>query len=191
MNYAGVMGSYFARTGTCPAAKTAGQYCVTKSATGLAGPNNYDGLLVEGWPISLKRVSDGTSKTLMLGERWYQARAWMIGAYWAAPADSTPPDGPQPEAYFFYCKNLSDKVPINHNLNVSKYQSHDNSTDRPTLPSSSSATLSLNNLPFASFHVGGVNFANGDGSARWVPDDIDTALYLALGSRNGSETVSE
>ena len=191
MNYAGVMGSYYARTGNCPATRTNGQYCITSSATGLSGPNNYDGLLTQGWPTSLKKVTDGTSKTLMLGERWYQARAWMIGAYWSGSTTSTPPDGPQPTTYFFYSKNLSDKVPINHNLNASCYQSHDNTTDRPPVPSSSSKSLSLNNLPFASFHVGGVNFANGDGSVRWVPDDIDTALYLALGSRNGGETVSE
>jgi type II secretory pathway pseudopilin PulG len=191
MNYAGVMGSYYARTGICPAVKTPGQYCITSSATGLAGPNNYDGLLIQGWPIALKKVTDGTSKTLMLGERWYQARAWMIGAYWSGSTDSTPPVGPQPTSYFFYCKNLTDKVPINHDLNISCYQSHDNATDRPPVPGTSTKSLSLNNLPFASFHVGGSNFANGDGSVRFVPNDIDTALYLALGSRNGGETVSE
>jgi hypothetical protein len=191
MNYAGVLGSFYARTGNCPATKTPGQYCIASSPTGFAGPNNYDGLLIQGWPISLKKVTDGTSKTLMIGERWYQTRAWMIGAYWSGSTDSTPPEGPQPTTLFFYCKNLSDKVPINHSLDVSCYQSHDNATDRPTVSSTSSKSLSLNNLPFASFHVGGVNFANGDGSVRWLPDDIDTALYLALGSRNGSETVSE
>jgi prepilin-type N-terminal cleavage/methylation domain-containing protein len=191
MNYAGVMGSYYARTGVCPATKTTGQYCITASATGLAGPNNYDGLLIQGWPIALKKVTDGTSKTLLLGERWYQARAWMIGAYWSGATDSNPPDGPQPTSFFFYSKNLSDKVPINHNVNVSCYQSHDNATDRPQVPSTAAKSLSLNNLPFASFHAGGANFANGDGSVRFIPDDVDTLLYLALGSRNGNEIVSE
>jgi hypothetical protein len=44
-------------------------------------------------------------------------------------------------------------------------------------------------LPFASFHTGGVNFANGDGSVKWMTDDIDTTIYLAQGSRNGAEVV--
>src|SRR4051812_26145770 len=83
MNYAGVMGSYYARTGVCPGTKSPGKFCITSSATGLAGPNNYDGLLIEGWPVTLKSATDGTSKTLLIGERWYQARAWMIGAYWS------------------------------------------------------------------------------------------------------------
>jgi prepilin-type processing-associated H-X9-DG protein len=197
MSYAGVMGSYYARTGNCPGAKTAGKYCITSSPTGLAGPNNYDGLLIEGWPVTLKSASDGLSKTLMIGERWYQARAWMIGAYWSGTTDPpsttlTPkaPDGPQPTALFFYCKNITDKVPINYNLNVSCYQLHDNTTDRPIIPNPV-LSLPLNNLPWASFHPGGVHFCYGDGSATFIPDDIDLTIYLALGSRNGGEAVNQ
>jgi prepilin-type N-terminal cleavage/methylation domain-containing protein/prepilin-type processing-associated H-X9-DG protein len=200
MNYSGVMGSYFARTGTCSSSvvngsyKRPGQYCVTTSATGLFGPNNYDGLLIEGWPVSLKSVTDGTTKTLMIGERWYQARAWMIGAYWTTPSDpsslSVPPSGPQPNCAFFYCKNITDQVPINYDLNVSCYQLHDNATDRPTI-ANPVKTLSLNNLPWASFHTGGVNFAYGDGGVKFMPDDIDSNLYKALGSRNGNDVTNE
>jgi prepilin-type processing-associated H-X9-DG protein len=51
--------------------------------------------------------------------------------------------------------------------------------------------LGLNELPFASFHPGGVNFCYGDGSVKWMPDDIDTDTYLALGSRNGNEVVTQ
>lgn len=193
MTYVGVLGSYYARTGECPTVKTTGKYCIACSgcANGLSGVNNYDGLLIQGWPVTLKKITDGTSKTLLLGERWYQARAWMIGAYWSGTPDSTPPVGPQPSALFFNSKNLSDKVPINHNLDISCYQLHDNSTDRPAVPGTSVRSLSLNNLPFGSFHKGGVNFAYGDGSVKWMPDDIDTSIYLAAGSRNGNETVSE
>jgi hypothetical protein len=115
----------------------------------------------------------------------------VIGAYWSGSTDSTPPIGPQATTLFFNCKNLTDKVPINYDLNVSCYQLHDNATDRPSVPGSSAKTLSLNNLPFASFHTGGANFSNGDGSVRFIPNEIDMAVYLALGSRNGNETVSE
>jgi prepilin-type N-terminal cleavage/methylation domain-containing protein/prepilin-type processing-associated H-X9-DG protein len=198
MSYVGVLGSYYARTGQCPATKTPGQYCITAGATSLAGVNNYDGLLIQGWPISLKKVTDGTSKTLLIGERWYQARAWTIGAYWSGGTDppsnprgpTIPPDGPQPTALFFNCKNVTDSVPINYNLNIKCYQLHDNATDRPLVPSTSAKTLPLNDLPFASFHVGGVNFSYGDGSVKWMPDDIDAALYKALASRNGDEAIS-
>jgi prepilin-type N-terminal cleavage/methylation domain-containing protein/prepilin-type processing-associated H-X9-DG protein len=200
MSYAGVMGSFYARTGKCPPSKTSGQYCVCASCNGLLGPNNYDGLIVQGWGVSLKKVSDGTSKTLLIGERWYEQRAWIIGAYWngnpepaSALLTNTAPIGPQPSTAFFSSKNLSDKAPINHNLYVQCYQSHANATDRPNnLPASCMTPgLSVNDLPFASFHTGGVNFALGDGSVKWMPDEIDMTLYLALGSRNGGETVSD
>jgi hypothetical protein len=35
-----------------------------------------------------------------------------------------------------------------------------------------------------------VNFSFGDGSVGFVRDDVDTRLYLAMGSRNGEESVS-
>jgi len=201
MSYVGVMGSYYARTGQCPTARTSGMYCVACSSclptSGLSGANNYDGLLIQAWPVTLKKCTDGLSKTLMLGERWYQARAWMIGSYWSGtpspqPPNGQAPDGPQPNNLSFNCKNLTDKVPINYNLSTQCYKLHDNGTDRPTLPANCiTPGLSLNDLPFASFHTGGVNFACGDGSCRWISDDVDMTLYLALGSRNGNETVSD
>jgi prepilin-type processing-associated H-X9-DG protein len=71
---------------------------------------------------------------------------------------------------------------------------HDNTTDRPTLPpgcTSSPLALSINNLPFASFHPSGVNFCFGDASVRFLPNDIDMKLFLALGSRNGDDMVED
>jgi prepilin-type processing-associated H-X9-DG protein len=123
----------------------------------------------------------------------------MIGAYALPPSEpggsvslnAPPPDGPQPNTAFFASKNLSDKVPINQNLSSACYQLHDNAVDRPfNLPSSCSSSpvgLGINNLPFGSFHPGGVNFSYGDGSVKWMSDDIDIKGYLALGSGNGSD----
>jgi prepilin-type N-terminal cleavage/methylation domain-containing protein/prepilin-type processing-associated H-X9-DG protein len=201
VSYVGVTGSYYSRTGQCPSVKKSGAYCVTVSnPPSLFAINNYDGLLIQGWGVALKSATDGTSHTVMIGERWYQARAWLIGAYWQPPTDPggasmtpPPPDGPQPNTAWFSCKNLSDKVPINMNLFSQCYQLHDNTTDRPdNLPTSCTTPgLGINALPFASFHPGGVNFCYGDGGVKWMPDDIDTNTYLALGSRNGAETVTD
>ncbi len=56
MNYVGVAGSYFARTGNCTnSAKKGGVYCTTASnPPSLFAINNYDGLLIHGWQVSLK-----------------------------------------------------------------------------------------------------------------------------------------
>ncbi len=198
MSYAGVSGSYYSRTGFCPRTKAGGHFCVwgNPSSSDLLGPNNYDGLLIMDWTVALKQVTDGTSHTFLIGERNYQIRTWMIGAYWVGRTDppavrgkpATTPVGPQPSTAFFACKNLTDKVPLNHDPYQGCYIGHDNRLgDRPQVPDSTPRTISVNDLPFASFHTGGANFSFGDGSIRFIGDDIDTDLYLALGSRNGEE----
>jgi hypothetical protein len=202
MSYAGILGSYYARTNQCPTTKTKPHYCVAGNVNDLFGPNNYDGLLIHDWQVSLNQCTDGTSKTLLIGERWYQLRAWMIGAYSTGTPDPqgrfAVPNGPQPSTAWFACKNLTDKWPVNHSPWVACYKSHLNyypdrpGGDRPTLPDSivnGQNLITVNDLPFGSFHSGGANFCNGDGSVRFLQDDIDTKLYLALGSRNGDDVL--
>ncbi|MGI9458316.1 MAG: DUF1559 domain-containing protein [Aeoliella sp.] len=201
MSYAGVSGSYYARTGECTARKEGTGYCVwgNQNPNDLLGPNNYDGLLIMDWPVKLQEATDGLSNTLLIGERNYQIRAWTLGAYWVGVTDppsgrnwTGPPDGPQPSTAFFGCKNLSDQVPLNHSPYNGCYIGHDNNLgDRPPVPDSTPRTLSVNDLPFASYHPGGVNFCYGDGGTRFLRDEIDVDLYLSLGSRNGDEIVAE
>ena len=198
MSYAGVSGSYYARTGICPSTRNSSDYCVG-NPNNLFGANNYDGLLIMDWPVELRQATDGLSHTLLIGERTYQIRAWMIGAYWVgatepprAFGDKSAPIGPQPSTAFFACKNLSDKVLLNHDPYTGCYKGHNNALgDHPEVPDSTPRTLSVNDLPFASYHPGGVNFSYGDGGVRFLRDDIDVDAFLALGSRNGGEIESE
>ncbi|WP_197528476.1 DUF1559 family PulG-like putative transporter [Aeoliella mucimassa] len=198
MSYAGVSGSYYSRTGECFSSKKTGAYCVGVSDPTFA-QNNYDGLLIQDWPVKLRQASDGLSNTLMIGERWYGVRAWMIGSYWRSPTDppqgrnraAGAPDGPQPTTALFAMKNITAAVPLNHDLNISCYVGHNNATDRPDVLDTSARSISVNDLPFGSFHPGGVNFVYGDGSVAFLPDELDLDVYVALGSRNGEEVVSE
>ena len=91
MSYAGVSGSYYARTGVCPSTREGQHFCVwgSPSTRDLLGPNNYDGLLIMDWPVSLRQATDGTSHTFLIGERNYQIRVWMLGAYWVG--ETIPP----------------------------------------------------------------------------------------------------
>jgi len=44
-------------------------------------------------------------------------------------------------------------------------------------------------IGFRSFHVGGCHFLLGDGSVRFVSENIDGATYRALASRDGGEVI--
>ncbi|MEM8863964.1 MAG: DUF1559 domain-containing protein [Planctomycetota bacterium] len=205
MSYAGVSGSYYSRTGSCPTTRRSGEYCVwnSQNPNDIFGPNNYDGLLVQGWPIRLSEAIDGLSKTMMIGERTYQIRAWMVGAYWKPAGGGTvaffmtqatnnaPPDGPQAKAALFAMKNVTAQWKLNHDPLDACYIGHSNSLgDRPAVPDSTPRSISVNDLPFASFHPGGVNFCYGDGSVHFLADDIDDLVLLSLASRNGEEVVN-
>lgn len=200
MSYSGVAGSYFARTGVCPADRDNEHYCVSSNPTGLFGPNNYDGLMIQGDGVELREATDGQSNTLLLGERTYQIRAWMIGAYWLEPTlpkqvrgqPKVNPVGPQPSTAHFSSKNLTDLYPLNHDPFSGAYKDHRNDLgDRPEIPDGTPKVISVNDLPFASRHPGGVNFARGDGSVSFLSDSMDVATLLALGSRNGGEVINE
>ena len=220
MSYCGVTGSYQSRVGPCPAGPNGGRkpgvYCVgTNNLGDLLGANNFDGLMIQGWGVKLRSASDGLSKTLMIGERWYNQRAWMIGAYSTSQSDPVPnlasasaPDGPQALTAWFSCKNINDKVPINISIYKSCYMGHLNDYmngpnphpggDRPTVDFAycsgdppNGRGFSCNNMPFGSFHPGGANFAYGDGSVTFLRDDLDMPAYLAMGSRNGGETYTD
>jgi len=46
------------------------------------------------------------------------------------------------------------------------------------------------NYSFHSYHPGGANFGLADGSVKFVPDTINIAVYRAMATRSGDETVS-
>ncbi len=193
-SYAGVTGSYKSRPGAqpCPSDYSNANYLKTPCVTDL----NIDGLLFPGGDVevSVKKVTDGTSKTLMVGERWYQLRVWTAGNYYSvkqgaglsAKAPTTVPCG----SYSSAAKNISWNIPPNPNLNtVGYYTNHVNDSDRPNMPAGAPKTVSFNDLPFGSFHPGLTNFVKGDGSIVVITDDIDPAIYTAYASRNGGEVV--
>lgn len=47
----------------------------------------------------------------------------------------------------------------------------------------------LMEMSFGSWHSGGANFGMGDGSVKFLSENIDINTYRALGSRNGNEVV--
>lgn len=49
----------------------------------------------------------------------------------------------------------------------------------------------FNDIAFGSMHPGGANFIMGDGSLRFLREDINLALYRSLASRDGREAANE
>jgi hypothetical protein len=198
-SYSGVAGSYKSRPGaaTCP-----GAYDANYLKIPCVGPDsnhiNIDGMLFPASNVKISRVTDGTSKTLMVGERWYQLRAWTAGSYFGAGGmqgtgiKKSPPATTPINSFSTSAKNISSKYPPNPSLDsVGYYQLHDNNTDRPNMPTGAPKTMTYNDLPFASFHPGIVNFVRADGGSETITDGIDMNIYLALGSRNGDEVVNQ
>jgi len=52
-----------------------------------------------------------------------------------------------------------------------------------------SAAFAAYEFSFGSRHTGGANFANADGSVRFLSQSIDQVTYSSLGSRNGGEVA--
>lgn len=194
-SYAAIMGSFISRytqmNNASPDCNTE-EYCVGTASSGL----NTDGMMFPGSEITFQKVTDGTSNTVMVGERWYQLRIWTAGNYHGdnycrrrpQPCEM-PGTGYTPQGSFSSAaKNLDSRYPQNSNLDVvGYYVSHNNNSDRPFKADNAPATMQFNNLLFASFHPGGVNYAFGDGGVRFLDDSMDIDAFLALGSRDGGE----
>lgn len=193
-NYAGVMGSYYTRsTNFNDLATTQTNKGASAVATSGFAPCNTDGMLFPGYGVEVSTVIDGTSNTLMIGERWYQLRAWPFGSYFGAGSPGGPPiPGNTPlNSAASCCKNVNKKYPLNADLNViGYYQLHDNNSDRPVMPANATKPILFNDLPYASFHAGGANFAHADGSVFFMNDTVDGVVYEAMASRNGEETIA-
>jgi prepilin-type N-terminal cleavage/methylation domain-containing protein len=197
LSYGGVQGSYKGRkniTG-CDSAHTGGPDECVGSGAGII---NYDGLMVQGTGVEIKSATDGLSNTLMVGEKWYQMRAWPVGGYWTGntdpgaggPRSTAVPKGPAP-GFVFSARNVRAEVPINADFDVVGYYSgHKPGAHRPINGDGLPNTLGLMDAPFGSFHATGANFVLGDGSVRFIGDDLDGAIYEAAASRNADDVAT-
>src|SRR6056297_612913 len=126
---------------------------------------------------------DGTSQTLLFGERFhfdrfFDARLHNVSqrfsrypiGHWGAWAWTGGGNG---TTHVFG----STRVPPNYEV--------------PEDAPSSYASVNLRVSAFGSGHTGGVNFAFTDGSVSFISDQINMVTYRALSTRSGSEIVEE
>jgi len=148
------------------------------------GPSGADpgqnGMLYVNSYVKIRDVTDGTSNTLMVGERPPSRSGWY--GWWFADA------GPFP---WFGAGGV---VLGTHEWTYEggHYISPPDDTFRPRNRDAliiNSATE--NDWHFWSMHSGGAQFAYVDGSVRFVSYGIDYDVFRALGTRDGGEVISE
>ena len=169
-SYFGVTGSAYSRDPTLEDDYTSfGDWAVNK-----------DGALYYGSQRKFREVTDGTSNTFLVGERWYQTRSWLVGGRASSPTSIV----------LYSCKNINRDNPINVSLHPSNYyRQHVDWGNNPPLEPGGQEIVGLHDLFFGSFHPGGAHFGYIDGSSHFINDSIDMNVYLGMGSVQGGEIV--
>ncbi len=123
----------------------------------------HNGILLLNEPIAMRRISDGTSNTILFGEKsWetFDEEAWLTG-------------GSSSGNNSMCIKNMV------YPLNSYKYD--------PVITNE----YEINNTSFGSLHPSrGAHFAFADGSGQFVSEDADLGVLKALATRNGGEAIT-
>jgi len=151
-------------------------------------PTNCRGVFsLGGLKVTNAMVPDGVSNTIFIGEMTLGANAWAQSGQWY-----------ESNSGFFYSNTMqyvggathaSTIVPMNLKVPPASGQ-------QPIFPDNNCTTNdTCNKNPMVAFgfrsnHTGGANFGFGDGSVRFIADDIDARTYNLLGCRNDRQAVS-
>ncbi len=129
--------------------------------TGQPGHGDYGttGLLFRNSNTGIRDITDGASNTFLLGESSFGKDA----------------QGNTNTGYRIWTRGASGSAMgscknIQYNINYQAYTS-----------------ANFNDVSFGSNHTGGCQFVIGDGSVRFVSENINFSVYQGTGSRNGGE----
>jgi prepilin-type N-terminal cleavage/methylation domain-containing protein/prepilin-type processing-associated H-X9-DG protein len=119
-------------------------------------------------PTKIARITDGTSKTMMIGEKYVRSDLYDGGC---SSDDAGWSDGWDPD--------------VMRSTGIPPLQ--DRSTDKLTDPSSPPPMgTAWWEFHFGSAHPGGINAVFADGSVRSIGYDIDLEIFNAVGTRNST-----
>lgn len=149
-----------------------GNYLAAAASGGFGGGGagtDLDGIFYALSKTKTSDVTDGLSKTVMLGE---------------CVAVPDPTTGIDSRGSYFNANAGETLFSTRHQPNTSVADGLSYVTNwLPKAPTGSSKFVQYTR----SWHSGGVNVAMADGSTRFVLDTVDSAVWTAAGSRNGSE----
>jgi prepilin-type N-terminal cleavage/methylation domain-containing protein len=150
---------------------------------------------------SVRRVRDGLSKTIMISEligentRSDIRGVWTSGAVGAANFTGyNPPNAKYNQPYETYFYDRTGGIDEATKQEVRGGDRIAGCERRPADPDLKCQNGSQDGNEWAaarSKHPGGVVAGNGDASARFYPNEIDTHVWQALISRSGSENVDD
>jgi prepilin-type processing-associated H-X9-DG protein len=156
---------------------------------GNAGTNRFtqDGILFQDSHVPIAQVTDGTSNTLMVGER--PPSNDMIFGWWFAGAgygtNSTIPYDPQVGVGDV---TLGTKDPAYSTFLIQSYNFPCSPAKVGLVPGV--LTDNCDQTHYWSLHFGGSNFLFADGSAKFLPYSANSVLP-ALGTRSGGEVSAD
>jgi prepilin-type N-terminal cleavage/methylation domain-containing protein/prepilin-type processing-associated H-X9-DG protein len=164
------VGNYCGVSGAEPATPTDSPQDYSYPSGGHCGPYFFNGILYPQSQVAVRDIDDGTSHTLIVGERAFELRSWMRGDYYEGTLDRP----------WLVCSASAKGItkPLNPPPGDWIYD-----------PKLGTRNILFNELYFGSEHPGGANFARADGSVDFIEDDIEFALLRALATRNGDEPV--
>lgn len=141
----------------------------------ICGDVFADGILYSDSKTTIAMIGDGTSNTLLIGERTYELNPWMMGSI-------------QSKLAMRICLGSVNNIyyPINTNSLVHPDGFYVDDDDAPT---GYPKLMLLNDLFFGSEHPGGAQFGFADGSVHMLSEDIDFTVYQDLATKDGGETV--
>ncbi|WP_299462158.1 DUF1559 domain-containing protein [uncultured Gimesia sp.] len=155
---------------------------------GVAEPSDAAkaGILSKGQNNRIRDITDGTSNTLMLGEAGGHPSVYNAKGLW----NSTDQGLYQDDKVVAYGGNYvttdgTGWADPDAGLSINGAIKNGYNTYGPYVINE------INASEIFSFHVGGAQFAMGDGSVRFLSQNIDGALFAHICTRAGGETVGE
>lgn len=147
------------------------------------GSANRDGMITVFEHVEGKSATDGTSNTMMIGERIYELRSYFNGARVI-----------QASGRNVTLENVT-KICIdaakNMRFGISTPEESGWYVQSNQAPRGALKKVLFNDFFWGSEHAGTVNFAFADGSVRAISDDTDLFILRNMSSRNGGEAEGE
>lgn len=129
--------------------------------------------------VNVAKVTDGTSKTMMIGEKYIRSDRYDASGYSDDRGWADGWDADSMRSACFVPRNDSDPI------GWGPMQNYFADSFDSTGPFSGL----YNVLHFGSVHAAGINAAFADGSVHLINFDVDVVVFNGLGSRNGDEQL--